>query len=218
MGSLCVDYGPNPKKNFHCHSKHLSPFGFIFLKFSGEPNIKTPQTLESLRFLLRVLSCPFFFLCLCRYEKDMVLPLVIFALWERIWNNSWNANRLPMTRALWKPVPMYWFAPERDPVGLGAASPVQTARAADSPPEAGTFRNLSCQWGTQHPTSSQARYKCVLAFESLLVYCEHTLSHFQLTSLERRMRSLFNTQAVISKDIRILWFFLTFNFILEYSW
>ena len=89
VGSLCVDYGPNSKQNFHCHSKYLSPFGFIFLKFSGEPNIKTPQTLESLLLLLRVLSCSFvfcflFFLFLCRYEKDMVLPLVIFALWERI--------------------------------------------------------------------------------------------------------------------------------------
>ena len=128
------------------------PLALFFLNYQGNQT-KTSQTLESLRLLLRVLSCPFFFffLCLCRYEKDMVLPLVIFALWERIWNNGWNANRLPMTRALWEPLPMYWFAPERDPVGLSAASPVQTARAADSPPEAGTFRNLSCHWGTQHP-------------------------------------------------------------------
>ena len=59
--SLCVEYGLNSEKNFYCHSRHLSPFGFTFLKSSGKENIKTPQTLESLRLLLRVLNCLFFF-------------------------------------------------------------------------------------------------------------------------------------------------------------
>lgn len=57
--SLCIQYGLNSEKNFHCRSSHLSPFGFTFLKFSGKENIKTPQTLKSLCLLLRVLNCLF---------------------------------------------------------------------------------------------------------------------------------------------------------------
>ena len=156
LGSLCVDYGPNSKQNFHCHSKHLSPFGFIFLKLSGEPNIKTPHILESLCLsFTEGAKLSFFFFSpsffLCRYEKDMALPVVIFALWERIWNNNWNANRLPMTRALWKPLPMYWFVPERDPVGLSAASPVQTQPGLQTPRQRQEHSEISAANGTHHP-------------------------------------------------------------------
>jgi hypothetical protein len=97
----------NLAKDYNCHSGYLCPLALLFLKSQGK-SVKTSHTFKSLYLLLRVLNCFIFFLC--RYEKDMVLPLVIFALWERSWNNILDANRLQMAWALWKSLFRYWFS------------------------------------------------------------------------------------------------------------
>ena len=214
LGSLCVDYGPNSKQNFHCHSKHLSPFGFIFLKLSGEPNIKTPHILEYLCLsftegaklsffffsllpffcvdMKKIWPCLWWYL-LCGRESEITIGTQIDYQWPGPFENHSLCIDLFQKETL-----LAWVQPALYKPSQGFRLPA-------------SGRNIQ---KSQLPTAliilpnSQAHYNCVLAFESLLVYSEHTFSHFQLASLERRMRSLFSTQAVISKDIRILWFFL----------
>ena len=180
------------------------------------PNIKTPHILESLCLLLRVLSCPFFFFSsfffcvdmkkiwpclwwylLCGRESEITIGTQIDYQWPGPFENHSLCIDLLQKETL-----LAWVQP-------ALCKPSQGFRL----PASGRSIQKS-----QLPTApiilpnSQARYNCVLAFESLLGYSEHTFSHFQLASLERRMRSLFSTQAVISKDIRILWFFFNFSF------
>ena len=191
------------------------PLALFFLNYQGNQT-KTSQTLESLRLLLRVLSCPFFFfffpfVCvdmkkiwsclwwylLCGRESEITVGMQIDYQWP-----GPSENHSLCIDLLQKETLSAWVQ-----LALCKQPGLQTPRQRQERSEI-----LAATGALSILTSSQACYKCVLAFESLLVYSEHTLSHFQLTSLERRMRSLFNTQAVISKDIRILWFFFNFSF------
>lgn len=148
------------------------PFGFTFLTPSGEENIKAPQTLKSLYLLLRVLNWLFF---LCRYEKDMVLPLVIFALWERSRNNIPDTNRLQMTAALWKSLLQHWFT-----LGMKASLGWTQTQGCGIPGTGRSCWETGASRGISNMPSSEACFHLVPACESLPIYSTHTLCHFQV--------------------------------------